>query len=196
VAARVRSRGAPRPGRPDDRGRAGADGRARLDAPGRRPIPGAWRSDPDSSAVVRPSDPALPTFVALHAAIPALDGNTRWRLERDLVRSACGDADVVVAGDFNGTLDDLGDVGGCRDAAAERSAADVGIWPTGVPPLLGIPIDHVLVGRGRRVLSSPCSRPRRARAHATGRCSPCCGAGDHDPVTDGRDPSRPHMRRA
>jgi endonuclease/exonuclease/phosphatase family metal-dependent hydrolase len=94
-------------------------------------------------------------LVALHAAQPALRGNGVWRRELDRAAAACGDPHAVVVGDLNATLDDLGApaLGGCRDAAALRSAAGLGTWPTAVPPVLAMPIDHVLVGRDWTVRS-------------------------------------------
>lgn len=114
---------------------------------------GRWRSAgalpeaPASSALVRPDDGRLPVVLALHAAQPALRGNATWRKELEQAAAACRDPRVVVVGDLNGTLDDLGGqgLGGCRDAAALRSAASLGTWPTAVPPVLAMPIDHVLV---------------------------------------------------
>jgi endonuclease/exonuclease/phosphatase family metal-dependent hydrolase len=86
--------------------------------------------------------------VALHAAIPAAGGNALWRAELARAAEACRDPRTVVVGDFNGTIDDFGaaGLGDCRDAAALRGAASLGTWPTGVPPVLAMPIDHVLVG--------------------------------------------------
>ncbi|MCU1472933.1 endonuclease/exonuclease/phosphatase family protein [Amnibacterium sp.] len=118
-----------------------AAGRYRSDA--------AWPAASDSWVTVRPSDPRLPVVVALHAAIPAAGGNTLWQAEAARAALACRDPRTIVVGDFNGTIDDFGGpgLGTCRDAAAERGAASLGTWPTALPPVLAMPIDHVLVGR-------------------------------------------------
>ncbi|HEY0374994.1 MAG TPA: endonuclease/exonuclease/phosphatase family protein [Amnibacterium sp.] len=116
-------------------------GRYRSDAP--------WPAAADSWVTVRPADPRLPVVVALHAAIPAAGGNAQWRAEMARATLACRDPRTIVVGDFNGTIDDFGGpgLGGCRDAAAARGAASLGTWPTALPPVLAMPIDHVLVGR-------------------------------------------------
>ena len=89
--------------------------------------------------------------------------------------AACESPDVVVVGDFNGTLDDFGGprIGGCRDAAALRGDAALGTWPTAVPPLLAMPIDHVLLGSrgGAQLLGA--HHPRTAPAPDIGRSSRC-----------------------
>jgi len=113
----------------------------------------SWSRAPDSWAVVRPSARRLPVIVALHAAIPAAAGNALWQAETGRVARLCRDARTVVVGDFNGTIDDFGGagLGPCRDAAALRGAGSVGTWPTALPPVLAMPIDHVLVAAGWRV---------------------------------------------
>jgi len=61
---------------------------------------------------------------------------------------------VVMAGDFNATIDHMaglgkagGALGTCRDAAVGTANGGVGTWPTDLSPLLGTPIDHVLASR-------------------------------------------------
>lgn len=116
---------------------------------------GGLRVAPGTSAIAKPTDARLPIVVALHAAQPSLFGNGLWNAELDEVAAACESPDVVVVGDFNGTLDDFGGprIGGCRDAAALRGDASLGTWPTAVPPLLAMPIDHVLLGARWQVRS-------------------------------------------
>ena len=104
------------------------------------------------SVVAVPADGDGPTIIAAHpvAPIPAeMDG---WRAGLDWLAERCADADanVIVAGDLNSTLDhwaslgsDVG-IGACRDAARAVGAGAFATWPTRMPSLLGAPIDHVL----------------------------------------------------
>ncbi|MFG6443814.1 endonuclease/exonuclease/phosphatase family protein [Microbacterium sp. P07] len=118
------------------------------------------------SAVWKPTDESGPTIVAAHP-MPPLPGDLGdWRRGLQWIAAQCGDPDVIVAGDLNATIDHLwglgdrdGLVGLCRDAASEAHSAAAGTWPTGAPPWLAAPIDHVLVGpawiaRGFRVVTS------------------------------------------
>lgn len=109
----------------------------------------AGQTGPDASKtlVLEPSSPALPTIVALHAPHPTLGGIALWRSELNWVAQRCAAASVLVSGDFNASIDDFGapSLGGCRDAAAQKGAASTGTWPTAVPSLLGMPIDHTLL---------------------------------------------------
>lgn len=111
------------------------------------------------SLVATPADGAGPTIVVVHtvAPIPPMEG--RWVQDLRWVADQCPGGDVIVAGDFNATLDhfsglprvDGADLGACRDAAATTDNAAVGTWPTQLPALLGAPIDHVLVTDSWRV---------------------------------------------
>jgi endonuclease/exonuclease/phosphatase (EEP) superfamily protein YafD len=103
--------------------------------------------------VLLPRRHGLPRLVALHAAQPALRGNADWNADLRWVAAQCRRADVIAVGDFNATLDTFGGaaLGGCRDAASLAGAASLGTWPTAVPPLLGMPLDHVLLGSGWRL---------------------------------------------
>ncbi|WP_218219674.1 endonuclease/exonuclease/phosphatase family protein [Nesterenkonia sp. Act20] len=105
---------------------------------------GVWRTD----------DPALPAFVAVHAAPPLPEMMHEWRGGLSWAAHQCG-PDVVMAGDFNSTIDHWADyretesggqLGACVDSAAAVGSAADGTWPTGVPSVLGAPIDHVLTG--------------------------------------------------
>ncbi|WP_345763206.1 endonuclease/exonuclease/phosphatase family protein [Diaminobutyricibacter sp. McL0608] len=100
-----------------------------------------------ATLALHPSDPGQPTLLALHAPQPTLRGNADWRAELAWVTDQCSKGDTIVAGDFNATLDELGEsgLGGCRDAAASAHAASVGSWPTAVPTWLAMPIDHIFV---------------------------------------------------
>ena len=105
--------------------------------------------EPAGSAtlVLHPENAGEPALVALHADQPTLRGNAAWRAELAWVAQQCSRGDAIVAGDFNATLDELGDggLGACRDAATSVHAGSVGSWPTAVPTWLAMPLDHILV---------------------------------------------------
>ena len=103
------------------------------------------------SIVAEPVDGDGPRIVAVHAVAPIRWELRNWRSDLDWLAEQCAGGNVIMAGDFNGTLDhfagrgvDGGDLGQCTDAAASAGWAAVGTWPTDLPPLLGSPIDHVL----------------------------------------------------
>lgn len=110
------------------------------------------------SAVLRPVDGEGPTIIAAHPMPPFPFSMGAWRSGLQWVADRCTDADTIVAGDLNATLDHLaglgvdgGTVGECRDAARETGAAGVGSWPSSAPSWLAAPIDHVLVGSAWKV---------------------------------------------
>jgi len=103
------------------------------------------------SAVVMPVDGDGPTVVAAHAVAPRRSYMEHWRSDLRWLADQCGDGNVIMAGDFNATVDhmgrlgvDGGTLGRCHDAASETGNGSVGTWPTEIPGLLGAPIDHVL----------------------------------------------------
>jgi endonuclease/exonuclease/phosphatase (EEP) superfamily protein YafD len=124
-------------------------------------------SDNSSNTSVLPSVVAVPTsggpyIVAVHAVAPTPGNLGDWRADLAWAAGQCTGPNVILAGDFNATLDhftgfdtdavaDDGTVvasdtvlGTCHDAAQQTGNAAVGSWPTALPPLLGTPIDHVL----------------------------------------------------
>jgi endonuclease/exonuclease/phosphatase (EEP) superfamily protein YafD len=104
------------------------------------------------SVVAVPQDGSGPTFVAVHVVAPIPGEMTNWRRDLEWVAEQCRQSNIIVAGDFNSTLDHyaaLSDgsdfaLGGCIDAASATDNAAVGTWPTQLPALLGAPIDHVM----------------------------------------------------
>lgn len=103
------------------------------------------------SAVAMPVDGTGPIVVAVHAVAPRPAYMDAWRDDLRWIADQCADGNVIIAGDFNATIDhmqrfgvDGHDLGYCSDAAAETGNGAVGTWPTSVPSLLGTPIDHVL----------------------------------------------------
>jgi endonuclease/exonuclease/phosphatase family metal-dependent hydrolase len=117
-----------------------------ADAPG---PPGNTNTLP--TVVADPVSGTGPRIVAVHAVAPIRWELRNWRSDLDWLAEQCTGDDVIMAGDFNATVDhfagrgtDGGDLGRCADAAAAGGAGGLGTWPTGVPPLLGSPIDHVM----------------------------------------------------
>jgi endonuclease/exonuclease/phosphatase (EEP) superfamily protein YafD len=108
------------------------------------------------TVVATPVNGTGPTVIAVHAVAPTQGEMSNWRSDLDWLASRCGNGSVIMAGDFNATVDHMagraasdlshaGNVlGGCRDAGLAAGSGAVGTWPTGVPALLGSPIDHVL----------------------------------------------------
>jgi endonuclease/exonuclease/phosphatase (EEP) superfamily protein YafD len=113
------------------------------------------------SAVAMPVDGSGPIVVAVHAVAPRLSYMQHWRDDLRWLADQCGDADVIMAGDFNATLDHMGELGIdggslglCHDAAADTGNGSVGTWSTEIPALLGAPIDHVMASSHWRATGS------------------------------------------
>jgi endonuclease/exonuclease/phosphatase (EEP) superfamily protein YafD len=103
------------------------------------------------SIVAEPVGGDGPRIVAVHAVAPIRWELRNWRSDLDWLADQCAGEDVIMAGDFNATVDhfagrgvDGGDLGRCADAATAGGAGGVGTWPTNLPEFLGSPIDHVL----------------------------------------------------
>lgn len=119
------------------------------------------------SVVAVPQDGEGPTFIAVHAVAPIRGEMANWRSDLEWLAEQCRASNVILAGDFNSTIDhyasltDGGDfaLGSCIDAASVTDNAAVGTWPTQLPTLLGAPIDHVMASSdwsitGMRVIKS------------------------------------------
>lgn len=114
-----------------------------------------------ASIIARPDNGTGPTIVAVHAVSPKPDEMLNWRSDLKFLSSRCTGANLIMAGDFNSTLDELeslstksgADFGQCRDAGAASRAAAIGSWPTSLPPLLGAQIDHVMYTSAWRAVS-------------------------------------------
>lgn len=104
------------------------------------------------TVVATPSDGVGPTIVAVHAVAPIRNEMANWRSDLDWLAEQCRGDNVIMAGDFNATIDHMSGrsatadaaLGSCHDAALSAGSAGLGTWPTQLPALLGSPIDHVL----------------------------------------------------
>lgn len=103
------------------------------------------------SVVAMPVDGGGPIVVAVHAVAPRQEAMSSWRADLQWIADQCAADDVILAGDFNATVDHMdrlgsgsGTLGRCRDAAAATGNGAVGTWSTDWPALLGTPIDHVM----------------------------------------------------
>jgi len=110
------------------------------------------------SIVADPVDGDGPRIIAVHAVAPIRWELRNWRSDLDWLAEQCTGENVIMAGDFNATVDhfagrgtDGGDLERCRDAAGQAGAGALGTWPTDLPQLLGSPIDHVLATPGWHV---------------------------------------------
>lgn len=103
------------------------------------------------TVVAMPVDGDGPTIVAAHAVAPRQDDMTHWNTDLQWLADQCADGNVIMAGDFNATVDNMarlgidgGDLGACRDASVATGTGALGTWSTAWPQLIGTPIDHVL----------------------------------------------------
>lgn len=123
------------------------------------------------SGVWRPVDGEGPVIVAAHPAPPLPESMNDWSTGLRWITAQCRalGPEVIVAGDFNATVDHL-DLGYCQDAAAQADAAATGTWPSTVPGWLASPIDHVVTGPAWAVLGAQVITPSRP------------GGTDHRPI--------------
>ncbi|GHD48310.1 endonuclease/exonuclease/phosphatase family protein [Mycetocola manganoxydans] len=102
--------------------------------------------------IVEPVDGDGPTFIAAHAVAPITGQMENWRNDLSWLAEQCAGGSVIMAGDFNATLDNMAGLGAtdaatlgeCVDAGEASGNGAVGTWPTGIPALVGAPIDHVM----------------------------------------------------
>ncbi len=114
------------------------------------------------SLVMRPDDGSGPTIVAVHVVAPQPNMMRSWGADLSWVAETCPSGNVIVAGDFNATLDHVAGlgsmagatVGACTDAALQGRSGALGTWPVAVPAILGAPIDHVMATKNWRVVGA------------------------------------------
>jgi endonuclease/exonuclease/phosphatase (EEP) superfamily protein YafD len=114
-----------------------------------------------SSLIARPDSGTGPTIVAVHAVSPRPGEMRNWRADLAFLAKACTGRNVIMAGDFNSTLDGLSahravtgaQFAQCLDAGLAAHTAAVGSWPTNLPALLGAQIDHVMYTPAWRTVS-------------------------------------------
>ena len=92
--------------------------------------------------------PGAPTIVAAHAAAPELNAIDAWRKDLVWLVGRCSRPNVIMAGDFNASIDNVSGLGpapmgNCGDAAFKLHASSIGTWPSSLPTWLGTAIDHV-----------------------------------------------------
>lgn len=104
------------------------------------------------TVIVQPVDGNGPTIVAAHAVAPVAGQMENWRSDLAWLADQCRTGNVIMAGDFNATLDNMAGLGStagaalgdCVDAGKASGNGAVGTWPTRIPALIGSPIDHVM----------------------------------------------------
>lgn len=104
------------------------------------------------SVVATPRDGSGPTIVAVHAVAPIPGQFSNWPGDLELLAELCDGENIIMAGDFNATIDHMSGLGAspgktlgeCTDSTIASNSAAVGTWPTALPALLGSPIDHVM----------------------------------------------------
>jgi endonuclease/exonuclease/phosphatase (EEP) superfamily protein YafD len=114
-----------------------------------------------SSIIARPDNGTGPTIVAVHAVSPKPHEMLNWRADLKFLSTVCTGSNVIMAGDFNSTLDELdtfaarsgANFGGCIDSGYAGHTAAIGSWPTELPELLGAQIDHVMFTPAWRVVA-------------------------------------------
>jgi endonuclease/exonuclease/phosphatase (EEP) superfamily protein YafD len=106
------------------------------------------------SAVAMPTTGDGPIVVAVHAVAPRPSYMQSWRDDLRWLADQCGDTNVILAGDFNATVDHMtglgvggATLGHCVDGALTTGNGAVGTWSVDIPSLLGAPIDHVMASR-------------------------------------------------
>ena len=104
------------------------------------------------SIIAVPVNGQGPTLVAAHLVSPRALSIPLWRADLAWLQRACERDNVILAGDFNATVDNMSGLttgggaalGSCFDAAVKTDNAAVGTWPAWAPAWLGSPIDHVM----------------------------------------------------
>jgi endonuclease/exonuclease/phosphatase (EEP) superfamily protein YafD len=105
------------------------------------------------TVIAKPKNGSGPTIVAVHTVAPVPKEMRNWRSDLLWLSGVCTNANTILSGDFNATIDHLAGLGtgshtmgSCTDAGSQTNTAAVGTWPTAIPAVLGAPIDHVMAG--------------------------------------------------
>ncbi|SFI25372.1 MULTISPECIES: endonuclease/exonuclease/phosphatase family protein [Microbacterium] len=113
------------------------------------------------TVVAMPVDGSGPVVVGAHAIAPRRDDTAEWRADLTWLADQCAADSVIMAGDFNATVDNMGrlgvdggTLGRCHDAAVATGNGAVGTWSAAYPSLLGTPIDHVMATDAWRATGS------------------------------------------
>jgi endonuclease/exonuclease/phosphatase (EEP) superfamily protein YafD len=114
---------------------------------------GSYRLDTESGDTgTSPSIVAVsssgPTIVAAHAMAPEAGKLEQWRKDLSWLADQCKLPNVIMAGDFNASVDNVSGLGpapmgNCGDVGFTLGGTSIGTWPTSLPTLLGTQIDHV-----------------------------------------------------
>jgi len=104
------------------------------------------------TVVLKPTGGTGPTIVAVHAVAPVPGQMDNWRSDLEWLATQCAEDNVIMAGDFNATVDHMADLGTvadatlgrCMDTGTRTGNGAVGTWSSAFPALLGTPIDHVM----------------------------------------------------
>lgn len=100
------------------------------------------------SLVAVPTTTGRPTIVVAHAIAPEAGKFELWRSDLTWLADRCKQPNVIMAGDFNASIDNVSGLGpapmgNCGDVAFKLGGSSIGTWPTALPTLLGAQIDHV-----------------------------------------------------
>lgn len=124
-------------------------------------LDGTSNTSTASSAVAMPTTGNGPIVVAANAVAPRQGDMQSWRDDLQWLADQCGESNVIMAGDFNATLDhmsglgiDGATLGHCYDAALDTGNGALGTWPVELPAMLGAPIDHVMASADWRATGS------------------------------------------
>ena len=92
---------------------------------------------PGSTVMVVPANGQGPKIIGVHPFAPVLAHMGRWKSDISAIYSQCASGPVIMAGDFNSTVDHQMTLGAdCADARIEAGAGGLGTWPSNLPALL------------------------------------------------------------
>ena len=111
------------------------------------------------TVIATPRNGDGPKIVAVHAVAPIPGQFDVWPRDLELLAQYCTGENIIMAGDFNATIDHMSGLGSeagktlgdCTDAAMATDNGALGTWPTKLPALVGSPIDHIMTTDDWRV---------------------------------------------